>query len=243
LGGSCLADRLAHHVRLSDQEQAALEALEDQERAHKRGAVIVGEHDSQRELYVVRKGWLHSAVLLGNGSRQIMRFHFPGDIIGLSCLAFGASAETVTAVTDGALCPFDRNRLGDLFRDQPRLAALLFALAAADRVAIADRLASVARTSARARVGSLICEMVARLRLIEGEGDGEFAIPLTQEDIGDATGLTSVHVNRMLRGLVEDGMIERSGNRIRLLDERRLASDAGFADRSRIDTSWLPPSA
>jgi DNA-binding IclR family transcriptional regulator len=73
-----------------------------------------------------------------------------------------------------------------------------------------------------------------------GKGN-QFSIPLTQEEIGDATGLTAVHVNRMMRSLVEDGLIERDGHAIRLLDEKRLAEEAGFIDRyARIDTSWLP---
>jgi CRP/FNR family transcriptional regulator, anaerobic regulatory protein len=228
-------------VRLSPREREALEGLEQQPRQHRRGAVIVSEHDRPRDLYIVQKGWLHSAVLLGNGSRQIMRFLFPGDVIGFSCLPFGESAETVTAVTDATLCPFDRDRLAGLFRDHPRLGALIFTIAIADRVSLADRLASIGRTSARARVASLLCEMFARLRMLDGAERSEFLIPLTQEDIGDATGLTAVHVNRMMRGLVDEGMIERSGNHVRLLDEQRLAEVAGFTDRSRIDTSWLPP--
>ncbi|MFN3943424.1 MAG: Crp/Fnr family transcriptional regulator [Allosphingosinicella sp.] len=228
-------------MRLTDSERRALEALEEQERVFRRGAVVVSEHDARRELYVVQEGWLHSAVLLGNGNRQIMRFHFPGDIVGISVLAFGESAETVTAVTDATLCPFDRDRLAELFERHPRLSALIFTLAVADRVTLADRLASIGRTSARARVASLLCQIFARLRLLHDGARDDFAIPLTQEDIGDATGLTSVHVNRMMRGLVDDGIIERSGNNVRLIDERRLSREAGYMDRSRIDTSWLPP--
>ena len=65
-------------------------------------------------------------------------------------------------------------------------------------------------------------------------------LPLTQEEIGDATGLTAVHVNRMMRGIVEDGLIERNGNSIRLLDDKRLSSEANFIDRTGIETGWLP---
>jgi CRP/FNR family transcriptional regulator, anaerobic regulatory protein len=240
LGGSCLADRLAHYVDLTPAERDALEALEDQERQVKRGTAVFDEGDRPRDLFVVQKGWLHSCVLLGNGSRQIMRFHFAGDIIGISSLAFGASAETVTAVTDCTLCPFERDRLARLFESHPRLAALIFNLTIADRMALADRLASIGRTSARARVAYLLCEFIAQIRLTEGRDASDFVLPLTQEEIGDATGLTAVHVNRMMRGLVEDGIIERSGAHVRLTDEARLRDEAGYIDRARIDTSWLP---
>lgn len=194
-----------------------------------------------RDLFIVRKGWLYSCQLLGNGSRQILRLHFPGDLVGLSGLAFGRSAESLVAVTDLTVCAFDKDRLAHLFQEHPRLAALLFALAVAERAALSDRLASIGRTSARARVGALLCEIFARLRIMDGADSEAFAVPLTQEEIGDATGLTAVHVNRMMRGLVEDGLIERSGNIVRLLRENQLAEESGFIDRfGEVDTSWLP---
>jgi len=240
LGGSCLAERLGHYVQLSEGEREALGGLEEQDRFFRRGSVVIAENEKPREMFVVRKGWLHSSALLGNGSRQIMRFHFHGDLIGLALLAFADSPETVTAVTDVTLCPFSREKLAALIGDHPRIGALLLGLTAADRVSMADRMASIGRTSARARVGSLICELFARMRRIGAlDGDG-ILIPLTQEEIGDATGLTSVHVNRMMRALVQDGIIERSGASIRLLDEKRLAAEANFTDRTGIETGWLP---
>ncbi len=209
---SCLAERLSRYITLSAAERAALDAIEESERRYRRGAVVIRENEGPRELYVVRAGWLHSSAVLGNGSRQILRFHFAGDILGLPLLAFADPPETVTAVTEVVLAPFARDKLTHLFADHPRLAALLLGLVMADRVALGDRLASVGRTSARARVGALICELHARLRRLGClDGSGAFQLPLTQEEIGDATGLTAVHVNRMMRALADDGIIARNG--------------------------------
>ena len=241
MGGSCLAERLSHFVRLSAAEQAALDRLEEQDRTYRRGAVVFSENESPRELFIVRKGWLHSSVVLGNGSRQIMRFHFQGDILGLPLIAFSDSPETVTAVTDANLCPFSRERLAGLIAEHPRLAALILSLTVAERVSLADRLASIGRTSARARVASLLCDIYRRMRLLGLSENGALQLPLTQEDIGDATGLTAVHVNRMMRGLVEQGVIERSGNHLRVLAEEQLCAEANFVDRTGLETGWLPP--
>lgn len=241
MGGSCLGERLRHYIVLTASEQAALDRLENDVRQVRRGALVINEASPARELFVVRQGWLQSSVLLGNGGRQIMRINLPGDIIGLPALAFEESPETVRALTDATLCPFGRERLAGLFVDHPRLAALLYALAVADRTALADRLASIGRTPARARVASLLCEIFSRLRLMQDGSTDGVHIPLTQEEIGDATGLTAVHVNRMIRGLVEDAIIDRHGNNFRVLDEMRLAEEANFVDRSRIETQWLPP--
>jgi len=117
---------LGHYVTLSASEAQTLAALEQQERSFKRGTVIRREQDDARDLFIVRKGWLYSSVLLGNGSRQIMRLHFPGDLLGVSSLAFGDSADSIIAVTDVSICPFDRELLAALFRDHPRLSALVF---------------------------------------------------------------------------------------------------------------------
>ena len=240
---SCLAERLSHYVRLSEAESLSLSRLEEQERAYRRGAVVIRENEGPRELFIVRSGWLHSSGVLGNGSRQILRFHFQGDILGLPLLAFAEPPETVTAVTDVVLSPFSREKLGQIINEHPRLGALFLAISVAERVALADRLASIGRTSARARVGSLICEIVSRMRRLGAVSEnGYVQLPLTQEDIGDATGLTSVHVNRMMRALAEDGVIERNGgNHVRLLDEKRLIADSNYIDRTGLETGWLPP--
>jgi CRP-like cAMP-binding protein len=241
LGGSCLAERLSHHVALSRAERDALAVLEDDERHVRRGTIITSEGELSRDLFVVQKGWLQISVLLGNGGRQIMRVALPGDLLGLPALAFDETPETITALTDATLCPFSRERLADLFGAHPRLAALLFSLTVAERTAMADRLASVGRTPARARVAALLCDIFSRVRLTGASADEAVHVPLTQEEIGDATGLTAVHVNRMVRELVESGIIERNGNSIRLLDARGLADEANFTNRLEISTAWLPP--
>ena len=242
MGGSCLAERLGRYVELSAAERDALDSLEEHDRSYRRGAVIIAENEKPKELFIVRVGWLHSSAVLGNGSRQIMRFHLQGDILGLPFLAFPRSPETVTSVTDVVLCAFSRERLAALISDHPRLASLILALTVADRVSLADRLASIGRTSARARVSSLFCELYMRLKLLE-QADGDvIQLPLTQEEIGDATGLTAVHVNRMVRRLVEDGIIERNGGgHVRILDSDQLCADAAYSDRRLSEIGWLPP--
>lgn len=241
MGASCLAERLSHYLDLTDSEHQAFDSLEEQERSCKKGAFIRREQDRARELFVLRSGWLQSHVVLGDGSRQIMRFYFPGDIVGLSSLALDHSPEAIVTVSEARIAPFDRQKLCAIFAEHPRLAALIFTITMAERVAMADRLASIGRTSARTRVASILCEIFARNRVMMGSKLNELQLPLTQEDIGDATGLTAVHVNRMMRGLMDDGLIERNGNKVRLIDEERLVREANFIDRyAAIDTSWLP---
>ncbi|WP_454886410.1 Crp/Fnr family transcriptional regulator [Sphingomonas oryzagri] len=237
---SCLADRLGRYLRLGDTERRALGALEESERLVSRGQVLRAEQATARELFVVRRGWLYSSMLLPDGNRQILSVHLPGEAAGDTGMAWGKAPFTLVAATDAAVGVIDKAALRRLFAEHPRLGLLLYTLAQAERVSLADRLASVGRTSARARVAALICDVMRRLRAGgEAASDG-IPLPLTQEEIGDAVGLTAVHVNRMMRLLVEEGTIARSNGRVRILDEARLAATANHIDRfATIDTSWL----
>lgn len=239
---SCLADRLDIAFGLTAGERAVLVALEQAPRQARRGHVVRRERERADDLYIVRSGWLFSSVILDSGKRQILRFHFPGDLVGLGSGALDEAAETLTAVTEVEMCTLPRGTLRTLFVDHPRLAAMVFSLAQADHVALADRLASVGQMSAKARVAAVLADILVRSRVLDSAIGDTFHLGLTQEEIGDATGLTGVHVNRMIRMLVEEGVIARTNSHVRLLNEQRLFQLANYTDRSlRIDKSWLPP--
>lgn len=242
MSGSCFAERLERYVPLTERERSALERLESTSRQLARGATIVRENDRSEEIYVVRKGWLMSYVILKDGSRQILRLHFPGDIVGTASMAFLEAPEALVTLSEAEICPFDKTGLRVVFEEHPRVAALFFAIAQAERVSLTDRLASLGRTSARARVAALLIDVLVRLRFLDKEITDTIPLKLTQEEIGDATGLTAVHVNRMMRALAEEGMIARRDGHIRVLDERRLARTANYVNRyADLDLRWLPP--
>ncbi|MFD1788168.1 Crp/Fnr family transcriptional regulator [Sphingomonas floccifaciens] len=232
---------MAARVDLSGTEVSALARLEDRPREVRRGAVLQRENERGNDLYVVRRGVLMSYVLLDDGSRQILRFHFRGDMIGMPGMIYGRSPETIAALSDAEVCQFDRAALSRLFEDHPRLAALILVLNQVERVALTDRLAALGRTSAKARVAALMLDMRNRMRAGDPSVVDTYTLGLTQEEIGDATGLTAVHVNRMLRQLEEDGLIAREGGRVTIRDERALARAANYVDRFEgLELGWLP---
>lgn len=241
---SCFAERLGEFVPLSEAEHAFLSRLEERERTLRRGATLVRENDPAAELFIIKRGMMMSFVILDDGSRQILRFMFPGDMLALSALAYARLPETVTALADTVVCPFERPIMARLAIEQPRLFAAMVAIDQAERVMLTDRLAALGRTSAKARVASVLLEVRNRLRRLDGTIGASFVPGLTQEEIGDATGLTAVHVNRMLRQLEEERLIARDSGRVTLLDEARLARSANYVDRlAMLDLSWLPPPA
>jgi CRP/FNR family transcriptional regulator, anaerobic regulatory protein len=239
--GSCFAERLGDFLALSPAEHTALERLEERERSLRRGAVLIRENDPFSELFILRKGMMMSYVLLPDGSRQILRFLFPGDMIAAAAMVYRDSPETVVALTDSLVCPFERSAMATLMTDHPRLAALMMVLTQIERVALTDRLAALGRTSAKARVAALLLEIRYRMRPADRTNGNSFVLGLTQEEIGDATGLTSVHVNRMLRQLEEEGLINRQAGRVTVRNEAALARAANYVDRfAGLDLGWLP---
>jgi CRP/FNR family transcriptional regulator len=241
VSGSCFADVLSELVDLTQGERTALDRLEERQRHVRRGAVLQRENETGGDLFIMRKGLMMSYVLLDDGSRQILRFHFPGDLLGISGMIYRDAPESLCALSDCVVSPFDRTALSDLMIAHPRLSALILVYCQIERVALTDRLAALGRTSAKARVAALLLELRNRLRATDKSVQNAFALGLTQEEIGDATGLTSVHVNRMLRQIEEEGLIARESGRVTLLDERALARAANYVNRyERLDLGWLP---
>ena len=241
MSGSCFAERIGQHLALTPAEHRALERLEERERPVRRGGTLVRENDATGELFILKRGLMMSYVLLDDGSRQILRFLFPGDLVGSGALVYHDAPETLAALADSIVCPFEKGALAALIDEHPRLGAMILVYAQIERVSLTDRLAALGRTSAKARIAALLLDMRNRLQTMDRNIGDSFAIGLTQEEIGDATGLTAVHVNRMLRQLEEEALIAREGGRLRFLDEKRLAKAANYVDRwEKLDLSWLP---
>jgi CRP-like cAMP-binding protein len=231
---------LGELVSITSAEHAALERLEERERVVRRGSTIQREKDRVGELFIVRRGVMMTSTLLDDGSRQILRFLFPGDMIALSSLAYREAPETITALTEAIICPFERSALAGIIAAHPRLGALVLVYSQIERTALTDRLAALGRSSARARVAAVLIDMRNRLRMGDRNIADSFTLGLTQEEIGDATGLTAVHVNRMLRQIEEDGLIARDNGRIRFVNEAALVREANYVDRYHgLDLSWL----
>jgi CRP/FNR family transcriptional regulator len=241
VSGSCFADVLGELVDLTKGERAALEKLEERKRQVRRGAVLQRENEACNELFILRKGLMMSYVLLDDGSRQILRFLFPGDMLGISGAIYSEAPEALAALSDCVVSPFDRTALAEILVQHPRLSALILVYCQIERVALTDRLAALGRTSAKARVAALLLELRNRLRSTDKSIANAFALGLTQEEVGDATGLTAVHVNRMLRQLEDDGLIAREAGRVTLTDERALVRAANYVNRYEgLDLGWLP---
>ena len=239
--GSCLVEKIGYHIPLAPGDAALLARLEEARETWRAHAIVRDIGAQAERLYVVRGGWFFSYTMLPDGGRQILHIHYPGDIVGIPDIAFARTSAALAAATEGELCPFPKSSLDEIFVRSPRLSALLFSIGMVEHAVLADRLRIVGRQGATARVGHFLLEVVSRLRVTRCDLGTAYDLPLSQGMIGDAIGLTNVHVSRALKRLEAAGTIARHGHRIDLLDEAGLKRMVDFEDRHfRIDTSWFP---
>ncbi|MGE5131086.1 MAG: Crp/Fnr family transcriptional regulator [Sphingomonadaceae bacterium] len=225
-----LASRLPDRAPLSDDELDALRALQAGAHSVRRGHHIVTQGRGCSGVWLLADGYALRYKVLNDGRRQVFHVALPGDMLGYPAAFFDRALYSVVALTEASVYPLPFAALAALFQAQPRLALALFWSSAGEAAMFGERLAAVGRRGACERVAHFILEMAHRLCAV-GIGDGtSFPMPLTQEQIADVLGLSAPHVNRMLRRLREDGLIDVEETQFRVLDHGALAALADFDD-------------
>src|SRR5205814_4051156 len=144
--------------------------------------------------------------LLRNGGRQVVDFFVPGDIIG-SAGAFARSAQqTCQTITETVLTEIPLDALRSSARQSPALMEVLLTVLAGERARLSDRVVDLGRRDSIARVAHLLLDLWQRLHVVGAATASGYPCPLSQYLIADATGLTAIHVNRVLRELRETGL-------------------------------------
>ena len=214
---------------LSDDEIAVVETFKSGHRELSAGADLYAQDEVCDELYTLLDGWVYLYQMLEDGRRQILDFALPGAFLGFQPELSAPAAHSAHCLTDISVCVFPRGTLLELFRAHPELALRMAWITARDGALAREHLTNVGRRSARERVAHLLLELFYRVRRGSAPaGENAVELPLTQEHIADALGLTTVHVNRTLRALREAGLMAMRGGMLRILDPGALAELAGF---------------
>ena len=201
------------------------------ERWYPAGQDIVEQGESGHDFSVITDGWAVQYELLENGSRQILDFLLPGSIAGFQPDGDAPSPHFVQALTGVRACRFSKPGFLDAAKSNPALALRLAAVACQSHHRSLWHLTLIGRRTAKERVAALLFELYRRARRWSlSPWEDEVSLPLTQEHIGDALGLTNIHVNRMLRELREEGVLVLKRGVLRLLDPGRLVEIAGCDD-------------
>lgn len=223
-----LIDRLGGRTDLSDADRAALSALPHQLRSVGPGAYVIQESERATTCQILLSGHAHRHRFSAEGLRHIVGFHGTGDILNLPVLPPQAAEDAVQAITPTQVAAVPIESVLDVARANPRIAQALWAEVDAQMSIVRAWISNMGRRDARGRLAHLFCELALRHGGIDGTEEWAISPPLTQTVLADATGMTTVHVNRTLRALEAEGYIRRDRRRIMIPDRQRLAQLADF---------------
>jgi CRP-like cAMP-binding protein len=160
--------------------------------------------------------------------RQMVAIEVPGDFVDLHGFPTGILDHDVTAITDVEIAVFPHAALREIVETDPDLTVALWGLTIVDAAIHRHWAFRIGALRAQSAIANFLCEMELRFRLAGLSEEGRFVLPLTQADIGEACGMTSVHVSRMLRDLREAGLCKIEGGVVTLLDRDGLVDVASF---------------
>lgn len=189
---------------------------------------IISDGAHSADCHVVLSGLACRYKILRDGRRQIMAFLIPGDLCDAEIFVLKVMDHGVAAMTPTTTALVAGKVMKELLRKPGGLGEALWWGTMTDLGVLRERIIDHGRRNARQRLAHLLYEMLVRYRMVELAGDDSFDFPVTQTDLADATGLTPVHANRTLRKLTTDGLIERKGRVIKVLDPEGLKAVAQF---------------
>jgi CRP-like cAMP-binding protein len=228
---AALFRRLNTVTGLDDADIAAFRALPINVRHWEAGRTVVSDSSRPTECVLVIEGFCVRAKTTVTGQRQILSIHIPGEIPDLQSLHLRRMDHDLVAVAPSTLGFISHTSLRALTRENPNVAEVLWRDTLIDAAIFREWIVNVGQRPADSRLAHTVVELRRRLAVI-GRAAGEtFDMPLTQEQISEALGITPVHTNRIIRQLRDDGIVDISRGRVTVLDEAKLAGLAQFDDR------------
>lgn len=225
-----LVRKLGNHVHLDECDQAAILQLPFTLRSAAPLSYLVREGDAAGACAVLLSGYAFRSKTTETGARQIVSIHIPGEALDLQHLFLDCADHNVQALAEARVALIPRAALRELVMANPNIAHAVAVSNQVESSIFREWLLNVGRRDARQRLAHLMCELATRLEQQEIASSSTLVLPMTQEQLADATGLTSVHVNRTLMSLEKDGLISRSKRAVSFPDWEGLRSIAGFSD-------------
>lgn len=221
--------RLEYWQTLTPDDRAAILKLPHSIRVLEPHHYIVREYDRAEYCCVMLAGFAIRHKVVAGGQRQILSIHMKGDLVDLQNSLLGRADHSVQMLTAGKAAMISRHEIERIAFERPAVGKALWIDTLVDGSIFREWIANVGRRDARTRIAHLLCEFSLRLKVADLGEHMNYQLPMTQEQLADATGLTPVHVNRTLKGLEADGLIERRNPRaIEIGDWRKLAETGDF---------------
>jgi CRP-like cAMP-binding protein len=226
--------KLEYRCKLSPEDRAALLALPHSIKTLDAHQYIIREFDRATHTCVMLSGFSVRHKIVAGGHRQIVAIHMNGEMVDLQNSLLETADHSVQMLTAGKIAMIPVAEITNVAMQRPAIARAMWLDTLVDGSIFREWIANIGRRDARTRISHLLCEFSLRLKVAGlGETTG-YEMPMTQDQLADATGLTPVHVNRTLKSLENDGLIERSTPRSITIGDWRKLADAGDFNRNYL---------
>ncbi|ESX28287.1 Crp/Fnr family transcription regulator [Mesorhizobium sp. LSHC440B00] len=213
---------------LAESDIATLGNISIQEKRYQANEDILREGDKPSLSFVVLEGLIGSIKLTGEGKRQISSFFVPGDIPDLHGLHLSVMDCTFTPLMPARVGFMRHDELRAVCDQHSAITRVFWRSTVIDAAIYREWVTNVGRRDAYSRMAHILCELIVRLRSVGRIEDHVAYLPITQAALGDALGLSTVHVNRVLQDLRRDGLISTVGSRFHATDWAGLVRAADF---------------
>lgn len=220
--------KLELRLALSPEEKGALRSTFAATREYTSGQDLLTEGERPTFVGALLRGALCCYKALPNGLRQIVALPLPGDILDLHSFSLERIDHSIGALAPSILAIATHAAVEEMTEAHPRLAMLLWRDAVVEAAVAREWVVNCGRRDAHARIAHMLCEIYVRAAAVGLAKDGVCPLPMTQSDVGDATGLSVVHVNRVLQRLRAENLIVFGSGRLTIHDWDGLAKAAGF---------------
>jgi CRP-like cAMP-binding protein len=221
-------DRLASRSILTDDEVAALLGLTGHMRQVAAHVDFVRLRERVDHSCLVVHGLVGRFGQNSDGARQITCLHIPGDMADLPSVVSPKSGWGLSALTGTTILRISHADLRRLAAKHPGIAEAFWRDCVGDGSIFSEWVVNVGRRNALSRMAHLLCELAIRCERAGQGNRREFQLPITQADLGDATGLTSVHVNRTLKELRARSIVEARAGTVTVHDWDQMVAVGDF---------------
>lgn len=222
-----LIAKLRHGATLTDGDEVALRAGIEKVRRVDADEDLAREGADPGSVRLIVEGIAYRYKSLRSGRRQILGFLVPGDLCDLHVPILGVMDHSIKTLTQCRVVNISQSVV-DVWTARPRLSRALWWATLVDEAILREWIVSLGARPAEERVAHLLVELLYRLRTVGLATDKGYALPLSQEKLGECTGLSTVHVNRVIMRLRNAGLVTFHRHRVGIEDLDALREMAGF---------------
>jgi CRP-like cAMP-binding protein len=221
-------EKLRARDNISPEEEQAVRGLVAEVVVVDADRTVIRHGEELQQSLLLLSGWLARAMDLPSGQRQIAELHVPGDFADLHSFTLKRLDHDVIALTRCRLGLVPHQRLTEITERFPHLTRVLWLMTNIDAAIQRNWTLSLGQRLAISRMAHLLCELNVRLAVVGLSQNNSYDFPLTQVELGESLGLTSVHVNRTLQELRRRGLLDLENRRVSIHDLEGLESVAQF---------------